>query len=300
MFVIDLTLDEEQRNPDVISSTAALDTPLNTVIVPPILPNSTPSTKIKTKRQKPVTKRKQLKSSQKSSQKPARPVKKCPPEEYCVCGIDIGLKNFSSAILRQSTVDHVTQLPTRPQILDWRNKNLYEDRVGGKIIKYEAADGLIHRVENHLDTVGQAFEGGWIVVNEVYVESQSASTNAIKRVETIVFAYFVFKHPHIKVQTISASRKLSLAGMTHSKEETSSYKGRKNLAITYARRFMAAAPPDCPFKHLLDPTPRQPRKRKGEKRDDTDNKKLKHDDNSDCILQCLYVLGVPITLPPLT
>lgn len=209
-----------------------------------------------------------------------------PPEGYCVCGIDIGLKNFSLCIMRQAEIDPDTQSPNRPKILEWRNTNLYSDRTGGKILKHEAADKLIHRLESHLDEVGKC-ANDWKDVNEVNIESQAASTNSIRRVEAMVFAYFYFKHPHLQVKTISASRKLTLAGMNHSKEDCVTYKARKDLAVYYARRFMEHAPPDCPFKHTLDALPR---KKKGEIRVETG----KVDDKSDSILTALYVLKVSV------
>lgn len=212
---------------------------------------------------------------------------KYPPCGYCVAGIDIGLKNFSTCIMRQSEMNKVTNLPERPQILDWRNSNLYADREGGKIIKYEAADKLLSRLEKHLNEIGERI-GSWEIVNEVNIESQAASTNAIRRVETMVFAYFHFRYPSIQVKTISASRKLSLVGMTHEKEDSATYKGRKKLAVHYGRLFMKEAPEDCPFKHILDPFPR---KKKGEVR----TVENKADDLGDTGLMCMYVLGVPVT-----
>lgn len=212
-----------------------------------------------------------------------------PPSGYCVAGIDIGLKNFAICLMQQNkdTEGNVH----RPAILEWRNTNLYQDRVNGKIIRYEAADKLLERITKHLDDVGRSTRD-WKGVDEVAIESQAASTNAIRRVETMVFSYYYYKHPHIKVKTISASRKLTLPGMNHSKEESSTYKGRKNLAIQYARQFMKYASEDCPFKHILDPLPR---KRKGEVRTG-DAKDNKADDAADSALSVMYVLGVGIPL----
>lgn len=218
---------------------------------------------------------------------------KYPSEGYCVAGIDIGLKNFGLCVMRQNSIDPQTKMPNRPTILAWGNTNLYADRIGGKIIKYEAADKLIKRLEAHLDEVGHGLDG-WEKVNEVHIESQAASTNAIRRVESMVFAYFHFKHPSLQVKSISASRKLMVTGMNHEKSESATYKGRKNLAIHYGRIYMKGEPEDSPFKHILDSPPRQSRKKKGEIR--LASKGNKYDDACDAILPCLYVLGVPILI----
>lgn len=224
-------------------------------------------------------------------------VKTCLPEGTCVAGIDIGLKNFSICIMKQGKVDELTEVPQRPTILDWRNSNLYSDRVGGKIIKHEAADRLLQRLEDHLDQVGRKI-GSWQCVAQVHIESQAASTSAIRRVESMVFAYFHFKYPDVKVKTISASRKLMVKGMNqHSKEDNLTYKDRKNLAVHYARLYMTEEPEESRFKHFLDPVPR---KKKGSSIDPIDpvldemqaGKKL--DDACDAILSTLYVLGVSI------
>lgn len=238
------------------------------------------------KRKSPVTidiiPVKKQKVNPKSKAEPKRP-----PAGYCVAGIDIGLKNFSICILRQNMT------PEPPTIVQWQNKNLYADRVGGKIIKYKAADKLLHRLSTFLDEMGRA-TNEWKDVNEVAVESQAASTKAIQRVEAFVFAYFYHKHPHIKAKTISASRKLALPGMNHSKEATSSYKGRKNLAIQYVRQFLKTIPESCPYKHCLDPKPRGRKKQQH----NNDNTSGKLDDNADSSLAALYILGT--VMPSLT
>ncbi len=209
-----------------------------------------------------------------------------PPSGYCVAGIDIGLKNFSICIIQQN------EMPQLPTIVEWDNKNLYSDCVGGKIIKYEAADKLLHRLTLYLDQVGLVTKG-WTDVSEVAIESQAVSTKAIQRVEAFVFAYFYHKHPHIKAKTLSASRKLALPGMNHTKMATNTYKARKSLAIQYARQFLRSVPEDCRFKHFLDPMPRG-KKRKLESTSDTGNHKC--DDYADACLTALYVLGTKIPL----
>lgn len=209
------------------------------------------------------------------------------PIGTCVCGIDVGLKNMALCVLEQAG-DVATGELTRPKIRAWQNKNLYDDREGGKIIKYEASDRLIIRIRNYFDDVGQSLNN-WKDVTEVGIESQAASTSAIKRAEAYIFCYFVYKHPHITVKTISASYKLKLDGMAHSKEEASTYAQRKKMSIKYGREYMSRAPIDCPYRHLLDPPQR---KKKGEVRDET----FKSDDLGDVKLMTLHMLGLPITI----
>ena len=206
----------------------------------------------------------------------------------CVCAIDVGLKNLAICILQQQGNTETGEL-VRPKIREWRNTNLYEDRQDGKIIKFEAADKLIVRIRDHLDDVGRSLND-WRDVSEVGIESQAASTNAIRRAESFIFAYFVYKHPHIQVKTVSASYKLKLKGMTHTKDETASYAQRKKMSIKYGREFMRRAPPDCPYKHFADPPTR---KKKGESRDASVSKK---DDVMDASLMALHMLGLPITI----
>ena len=228
--------------------------------------------------EKVVKKRKTSKSAKRN---------KTPPVGTCVCAIDVGLKNMALCVLEQCGNETTGEM-TRPKIREWRNKNLYDDREGGKIIKYEASDRLILRIRNYFDDVGQSLND-WKDVTEVGIESQAASTSAIKRAEAYIFCYFVYKHPHITVKTISASYKLKLDGMTHSKDETDTYAKRKKLSIEYGREYMSRAPLDCPYRHLLDPPQR---KKKGELREDTS----KSDDSTDSILMALHMLGLPITI----
>ena len=220
------------------------------------------------------------------NQKLKAPVR--PPKGTCVAGLDIGLKNFAICVLEQREAEDGSLV--RPVIREWRNTNLYQDRVGGKIIKYEAADKLIVRIRDHLDEVGRALND-WKDVTEVGIESQAASTNAIKRAEAFVFCYFVYRHPHIQVRSMSASFKLKLQGMTHSKDDIDSYAKRKKMSIKYGREYMLRAPDDCPYKRFLDPPPR---KKRGEAH--SEQYLLKQDDSCDGLLMALHMLGVPITI----
>ena len=212
---------------------------------------------------------------------------KHPAVGTCVCAIDVGLKNLALCVLEQRG-DTTTGVMTRPKIRAWQNKNLYDDREGGKIIKYEASDRLILRIRDYFDEVGRSLHD-WKDVTEVGIESQAASTNAIKRAEAYIFCYFVYKHPHITVKTISASYKLKLAGMTHSKDETSTYAQRKQMSIKYGREYMSRAPADCAFRHLAGPPTR---KKKGEVRVDSS----KSDDMHDASLMALHMLELPLTI----
>lgn len=230
-----------------------------------------------------VTQTEKKTKKRKTKEKPS----KQPPIGTIVCGIDVGLKNLAICVLEQAG-DVTTGEVTRPKIRAWQNKNLYDDREGGKIIKYEASDRLIIRIRDYFDEVGRSLND-WKDVSQVGIESQAASTSAIKRAEAYIFCYFVYKHPHITVKTISASYKLKLDGMTHTKDETSSYAQRKKISIKYGREYMSRAPAECPYRHLLDPPLR---KKKGEKRDET----FKGDDLGDVKLMALHMLGLPITI----
>ena len=230
-----------------------------------------------------VTQTEKKTKKRKTKEKPS----KQPPIGTIVCGIDVGLKNLAICVLEQAG-DVTTGELTRPKIRAWQNKNLYDDREGGKIIKYEASDRLIIRIRKFFEDVGQSLNN-WKDVTEVGIESQAASTSAIKRAEAYIFCYFVYCHPHITVKTVSASYKLKLDGMTHSKKDTSTYAQRKKMSIKYGREFMSRAPPDCPYRHLAHPPAR---KKKGEVRVESS----KDDDRADSIMMALHMLGLPITI----
>lgn len=229
-----------------------------------------------------------VKAAMSKTKGPSKTKARRPDVGTCVCAIDVGLKNLAICILQQQGDTETGEL-VRPKIRKWRNTNLYEDRQDGKIIKFEAADKLIVRIRDHLDDVGRSLSD-WRDVSEVGIESQAASTNAIRRAESFIFAYFVYKHPHIQVKTVSASYKLKLKDMTHTKDETASYAQRKKMSIKYGREFMSRAPPDCPYKHFAEPPAR---KKKGEIRETSVSKT---DDYCDGLLMALHMLGLPITI----
>lgn len=212
---------------------------------------------------------------------------KTPPIGTCVFTCDVGLKNLAICVMEQQGNPETGAL-TRPKIREWRNTNLYAEREGGKIIKYEAADKLILRIRDHFDDVGKSLND-WKDVSQVGIESQAASTNAIRRAEAFIFAYFVYKHPHIQVKSISASYKLKLAGMTHSKNESQTYIQRKNLAIKYGREYMTRAPLDCKYRHFAE---KPARKKRGEDR----AVEVLKSDVFDAALMGLHMLGLPITI----
>lgn len=209
------------------------------------------------------------------------------PVGTCVFACDVGLKNLAICVMEQRG-DPKTGALHRPKIREWRNTNLYAERDGGKIIKFEAADKLILRIRDHLDDVGRSLND-WKDVTLAGIESQAASTNAIRRAESFIFAYFVYKHPHIQVKSIAANYKLKLPGMTHTKDETATYAQRKKMAIKYGREYMSRAPPDCPYKHFAD---KPARKKKGEEK----SSELLKDDVFDASLMALHMLGLPITI----
>lgn len=237
---------------------------------------------VKPKRARPKSSKPKAPSEKRKKAK----VSKQPPIGTCVCGIDVGLKNMAVCVLEQAG-DVATGEIRRPKIRVWQNKNLYDDREGGKIIKYEAADKLIVRIRDYFDEVGQSLNN-WKDVTQVDIESQAASTSAIKRAEAFLFCYFVYCHPHITVKTVSASYKLKLEGMAHSKEDIATYAQRKKMSIKYGRDFMSRAPPDCPYRHLMDPPTR---KKKGEVR-----LTLCKDDLYDALCMSLHMLELPITI----
>lgn len=163
-----------------------------------------------------------------------------------ILAFDVGTRNLGVCLLNDYFVKYDAQhrLPP-PSIVLWRTFDLYEgERKTKKQQSAEPAHGLAQRLFSFLDRLDLLFApfvpSLWKKIKLVGIESQAVSTMIMKRLESYLLSYFLLRCPTLstgKIKVISASAKLRVKGMMHTKAEVANYDDRKRMAITYMQQF---------------------------------------------------------------
>lgn len=164
-----------------------------------------------------------------------------------ILAFDVGTRNLGVCLLNDYAVKYKVNIPLPPPTLViWKTFDLYDGEVKSKKQQSaEPAHKLAQRLYAFLDNLDARcapfVPSLWSELKMIGIESQAVSTMVMKRLESYLLSYFLLRCPHLtsgKVKVISATAKLRIKGMQHTKADVATYDERKRMAISYMQAFV--------------------------------------------------------------